>query len=59
MGHNTNRMAKAEPRVRPILDEWIAEGKWDMNVRTQEVTTEQFCALARKLEQAQLQIPLT
>ncbi|KAF9379698.1 hypothetical protein CPB97_008799 [Podila verticillata] len=59
MGHNTNRMAKAEPKVRPILDEWIAEGKWDMNVRTQEVTTEQFCALARKLEQAQLKIPLT
>ncbi|KAG0342391.1 Dimethyladenosine transferase 1, mitochondrial [Podila horticola] len=59
MGHNTNRMAKAEPGVRPILDEWISEGNWNMNMRTQEVTTEQFCALARKLEQANLKIPLT
>ncbi|KAG0068574.1 Dimethyladenosine transferase 1, mitochondrial [Podila epicladia] len=59
MGHNTNRMAKAEPGVRPILDQWISEGNWDMNMRTQEVTTEQFCALARKLEQANMKIPLT
>ncbi|KAF9335129.1 Dimethyladenosine transferase 1, mitochondrial [Podila minutissima] len=59
MGHNTNRMAKAEPGVRPILDEWISEGNWDMNMRTQEVTTEQFCALACKLEQKNLIIPLT
>ncbi|KAF9190830.1 Dimethyladenosine transferase 1, mitochondrial [Haplosporangium sp. Z 11] len=59
MGHNTARMAKAAPHVKPILDEWIAEGGWDMNMRTQEVSTEQFCALARKLDQAQIKIPLT
>jgi len=59
MGHNTNRLAKAVPEAKPILDEWITEGNWDMNVRTQEVSTLQFCALARKLEKAQLKIPLT
>lgn len=59
MGHNTNRMAKAAPELRPILDEWIAEGRWDMNMRTQEVSTEQFCALARRLDQEQIKIPLT
>ncbi|KAG0043835.1 Dimethyladenosine transferase 1, mitochondrial [Gryganskiella cystojenkinii] len=59
MGHNTNRLAKAMPEVKPILDEWIAEGEWDMSVRTEEVSTQQFCALARKLDQAQLKIPLT
>ncbi|KAG9063605.1 Dimethyladenosine transferase 1, mitochondrial [Linnemannia hyalina] len=59
MGHNTNRMAKLAPELRPILDEWIAEGGWDMNMRTQEVSTEQFCALARRLDQEQIKIPLT
>lgn len=59
MGHNTNRMAKAAPELRPILDEWIAEGGWDMNMRTQEVSTEQFCALARRLDREQIKIPLT
>ncbi|CAO3565099.1 unnamed protein product [Mortierella alpina] len=59
MGHNTNRMAKAAPEVKPILDEWMAEGGWDMNLRSQDVSTEQFCALARKLDRAQLKIPLT
>ncbi|KAF8917745.1 Dimethyladenosine transferase 1, mitochondrial [Dissophora ornata] len=59
MGNNTNRMARIAPEVKPILDEWMAEGKWDMNKRTQEVSTEQFCALARKLERAQVKIPLT
>ncbi|OAQ25210.1 S-adenosyl-L-methionine-dependent methyltransferase [Linnemannia elongata AG-77] len=59
MGHNTNRMAKAAPELRPILDEWIAEGGWDMNMRTQEVSTEQFCALARRLDRKQIKIPLT
>ncbi|KAF9960937.1 Dimethyladenosine transferase 1, mitochondrial [Mortierella alpina] len=59
MGHNTNRMAKAAPEVKPILDEWVAEGGWDMNMRTQDVSTEQFCALARKLDRAQIKIPLT
>ncbi|KAF9131039.1 Dimethyladenosine transferase 1, mitochondrial [Mortierella sp. 14UC] len=59
MGHNTNRMAKAAPELRPILDQWIEEGGWDMNVRTQEVSTEQFCALARRLDQEQIKIPLT
>ncbi|KAG0259279.1 Dimethyladenosine transferase 1, mitochondrial [Mortierella polycephala] len=58
MGHNTARMVKAAPHVKPIVDEWIAEGGWDMNMRTQEVSTEQFCALARKLDQAQIKIPL-
>ncbi|KAF9279946.1 Dimethyladenosine transferase 1, mitochondrial [Mortierella alpina] len=59
MGHNTNRMAKAAPEVKPILDEWVAEGGWDMNMRSQDVSTEQFCALARKLDRAQVKIPLT
>ncbi|KAK3823857.1 MAG: S-adenosyl-L-methionine-dependent methyltransferase [Linnemannia elongata] len=59
MGHNTNRMAKAVPELRPILDEWIADGGWDMNMRTQEVSTEQFCALARRLDREQIKIPLT
>ncbi|KAF8927296.1 Dimethyladenosine transferase 1, mitochondrial [Haplosporangium gracile] len=59
MGHNTNRMAKTAPELRPILDEWIAEGGWDMNMRTQEVSTEQFCALARRLDREQIKIPLT
>ncbi|KAF9899962.1 Dimethyladenosine transferase 1, mitochondrial [Linnemannia zychae] len=59
MGHNTNRMAKAAPELRPILDQWIEEGKWDMNMRTQEVSTEQFCALARRLDREQIKIPLT
>ncbi|KAG0377838.1 Dimethyladenosine transferase 1, mitochondrial [Mortierella sp. AD032] len=59
MGHNTNRMAKAAPELRPILDEWLEEGKWDMNMRTQEVSTEQFCALARRLDREQIKIPLT
>ncbi|KAF8975516.1 Dimethyladenosine transferase 1, mitochondrial [Entomortierella lignicola] len=59
IGHNTNRMARLAPEVKPILDEWIAEGGWDMNLRTEEVSTEQFCALARKLDRAQIKIPLT
>ncbi|KAG0277984.1 Dimethyladenosine transferase 1, mitochondrial [Linnemannia exigua] len=59
MGHNTNRMAKAAPELRPILDEWMEEGKWDMSMRTQEVSTEQFCALARRLDREQIKIPLT
>ncbi|KAF9101974.1 Dimethyladenosine transferase 1, mitochondrial [Mortierella sp. AM989] len=50
MGNNTNRMARLAPKVKPILDEWIAEGGWDMNMRTEDVSTEQFCALARKLD---------
>ncbi|KAI1300103.1 Dimethyladenosine transferase 1, mitochondrial [Mortierella claussenii] len=59
MGHNTNRMIKLAPYVQPILNDWIAEGHWDMNMRTQEVSTEQFCALAMKLDQARIKIPLT
>ncbi|KAG0203087.1 Dimethyladenosine transferase 1, mitochondrial [Mortierella sp. NVP41] len=59
MGHNTNRMARAAPELRSILDEWIAEGQWDMNMRTQEVSTEQFCALARRLDRDNIKIPLT
>ncbi|KAG0299505.1 Dimethyladenosine transferase 1, mitochondrial, partial [Dissophora globulifera] len=59
MGNNTNRLARLMPEVKPILDEWIAEGGWDMNMRTQEVSTEQLCALARKLDHAQIKIPLT
>ncbi|KAG0288422.1 Dimethyladenosine transferase 1, mitochondrial [Linnemannia gamsii] len=59
MGHNTNRMAKAAPELRPILDEWVAEGGWDMNMRAGEVSTEQFCALARRLDREQIKIPLT
>ncbi len=59
MGHNTNRMAKAAPEVKHILDEWVAEGGWDMSMRSQDVSTEQFCALARKLDHAQVKIPLT
>ncbi|KAG0370357.1 S-adenosyl-L-methionine-dependent methyltransferase [Gamsiella multidivaricata] len=59
MGHNTNRMARLAPEVKLILDEWITEGGWDMNMRTEDVSTEQFCALARKLDRAQLKIPLT
>ena len=59
MGNNTNRLARLAPEVKPILDEWMEEGKWDMNMRTHEVSTEQLCALARKLDRAQIKIPLT
>ncbi|KAG0233722.1 Dimethyladenosine transferase 1, mitochondrial [Actinomortierella wolfii] len=59
MGHNTNRLAKAMPEVAPLLDQWQAQGKWDMSIRSHEVSTEQFCALARLLDQEQLKIPLT
>ncbi|KAF9410586.1 Dimethyladenosine transferase 1, mitochondrial, partial [Podila epigama] len=31
VGHITNRLAKAEPRTRPILDAWMTQGAWDMN----------------------------
>ncbi|KAF9975679.1 hypothetical protein BGZ73_000582 [Actinomortierella ambigua] len=31
MANNTNRLAKAMPEVVPLLDQWQAEGKWDMS----------------------------
>ncbi|KAF9925895.1 Dimethyladenosine transferase 1, mitochondrial [Linnemannia zychae] len=59
VGHLANRMIKAVPEVKPLLDECIAEGGWDMDMRTTEMSTEQFCALARRLERDQINIPLT
>lgn len=59
MGNNTSRLAKAMPDVAPLLEQWQTEGKWDMSMRSHEVSTEQFCALARLLDHAQLKIPLT
>ncbi|KAF9162333.1 Dimethyladenosine transferase 1, mitochondrial [Actinomortierella ambigua] len=59
MANTTNRLAKSMPEVAPILEQWQAEGKWDMTKRSSEVSTEQFCALAHLLDQAQLKIPLT
>ncbi|KAF9435408.1 Dimethyladenosine transferase 1, mitochondrial [Entomortierella beljakovae] len=59
MGNNTKRMIKTMPEMKSILDEWIQEGGWDMGQRPEDVSTEQFCALARKLDRAQIKIPLT
>ncbi|KAF9380250.1 Dimethyladenosine transferase 1, mitochondrial, partial [Mortierella sp. AD011] len=55
MGNNTNRMARLAPDVKPILEEWVAEGGWDMNMRTEDVSTEQFCGNQREMDRAKAQ----
>ncbi|KAF9939516.1 hypothetical protein BGZ65_010308 [Modicella reniformis] len=59
MGNNTNRMAKSAPEVKGILAKWSTDCNLDMTMRAQDVSTEQFCALARVLDQEQIKIPLT
>ncbi|KAF9913576.1 Dimethyladenosine transferase 1, mitochondrial [Lobosporangium transversale] len=59
IGNITKRLVRLAPEVQPVVEEWIAGGKWDMNMRVEDVTTEQFCDLARRLDRAQLKIPLT
>jgi hypothetical protein len=59
MGHNTNRMVKAVPELQDVIAEWQAMHFWDAGLRAQDVTTEQYCVLARMLDEGRFNIPLT
>ncbi|KAG0221706.1 Dimethyladenosine transferase 1, mitochondrial [Mortierella sp. GBA43] len=59
IGHNTNRIVKAVPEALDVVSQWTLENSVDLNMRAQDVSTEQFCALARLLDQEKLNIPMT
>jgi 16S rRNA A1518/A1519 N6-dimethyltransferase RsmA/KsgA/DIM1 with predicted DNA glycosylase/AP lyase activity len=59
IGHNTNRIVKAVPEALDVVSQWTLENSVDLNMRAQDVSTEQFCALARLLDREKLNIPMT